>query len=98
MLRLWKYTLFLALLAAGSSHALAGAQIYWPESVPHDQIEEEEGAQLTCGAARDLLLRNGYRSVTVRNCFTFAYAFTVECGGQLRKVYVDPQNGRIWGG
>lgn len=98
MLKLWTYTLLLAWLAAGSGHALANTQIYWPESVPHDQIGEGEGMQLTCGAARDLLLRNGYRSVTVRNCFTFAYAFTVECDGQLRKVYVDPQNGRIWGG
>lgn len=98
MLRLCKYALFLALLAAGGGHVMANAQIYWPESVPHDQIEEGEGAQLTCGEARDLLLRNGYRGVAVRNCFTFAYAFTVECDGQLRKVFVDPQNGRIWGG
>jgi hypothetical protein len=93
---LWTYMTLLALLAAGAAHAETGARIYHPDSGPDDQMEEQGGAQLTCGEARDLLTRHGYQGVTVRSCFTFAYAFTVECKGQLRQVYVDPENGRIW--
>jgi hypothetical protein len=96
MARSWKYIAFMALAAAGSAHALADNRITAQNDEPNDQMEENQN--LSCGAARDLLVRQGYQGVTVRSCFTFAYAFTVECKGKPVRVFVDPQNGRVWQG
>lgn len=87
----------LILLSLAGDYALATTQIHRPETMSDDHAEETD-VQLSCGAARDLLIRQGYDGISVRSCFTFAYTFTAGREGQQRKVFVDPQNGRIWEG
>jgi|GEM_PF-7037198 len=96
MARFWKYVTLVAWAVVASSYASANPGITQPDAGPSDQMEGD--TPLSCGAARDLLTREGYRDVTVRSCFTFAYAFTVECNGKAVRVFVDPQNGRVWEG
>lgn len=96
MARPWKSIALGALMLAGSTCALANPSITQPDVGPSDGMDVDK--QLSCGAARDLLTRQGYQGVTVRSCFTFAYTFTVECNGNPVRVFVDPQNGRVWRG
>lgn len=96
MRRFWKCLALAAWAAFGSGYALASPQMIQPNAELRDDIEGNH--KLSCGAARDLLVRQGYQGVMVRSCFTFAYAFTVECKGKSVRVYVDPQNGRVWQG
>jgi hypothetical protein len=96
MARFWKCVAFIVMLAAGDAYALASTRIIQPNAEPGDLMEGDQ--KLSCGAARDLLTRQGYQGVAVRSCFTFAYAFTVECNGKSVRVFVDPQNGRVWEG
>jgi hypothetical protein len=91
MVKFWKSMTFAAMFLASSGYALANTPITWPGA------ELTEGQKsLTCGEARDLLTNLGYQDVTVRSCFTFAYFFSVDRDGQLVRVYVDPENGRVW--
>jgi hypothetical protein len=96
MARFWTYIVFVAWAAIGGSFASAHTQVISPESEFGDGLDE--GQKLTCGAARDLLTREGYQGIAVRSCFTFAYAFTVERNGKSVRVFVDPENGRAWEG
>lgn len=89
MTSFWKAIAFAALIALGGGPAYAMTLI-------SDQNDTDANMQLTCGGARDLLVNHGYRNVTVRSCFTFAYAFTVDLDGRPVRVFVDPQNGRAW--
>ncbi|WP_162918755.1 hypothetical protein [Taklimakanibacter deserti] len=96
MARFSKCIALAAWAVIGCSYASANPGITQPDAGQSDQMEGDK--PLSCGAARDLLTREGYRGVTVRSCFTFAYAFTVECNGRTVRVFVDPQNGRVWEG
>lgn len=82
----------LSILTVAIMFVLTGAQA---QEVSDDAAEN---LQLSCGAARNLLVREGYRDIIVRSCFTNDYAFTANRDGKARKVYVDPQNGRVWEG
>ena len=91
MMKFWRQLAVAAVFMIGSGAALASTQVTSPEA------EWLEGSKsLTCGEARDLLTNLGYQDVTVRSCFTDAYFFSIDRGGQLVRVYVDPQNGRVW--
>lgn len=91
MVKFWKHMTFAAVLLASSGYALANTQVTLPDA------ELNEGkTSLTCGEARDLLTGLGYQDVTVRSCFTSAYFFSIDRDGQLVRVYVDPENGRVW--
>ncbi len=97
MARFWKYIIALvALVLAGATYASASPGMTQPDAGPSDGMEV--GRQLSCGAARDLLTRQSYQGVTVRSCFTSAYTFTIECNGNPVRIFVDPQNGRVWQG
>lgn len=67
-------------------------------TAPAQEEDATENLQLSCGAARSLLVREGYQDIIVRNCFTYDYVFTANRDGKPRKVFVDPQNGRVWEG
>jgi hypothetical protein len=96
MARFWTLIAITAWATIGGSFASAHTQVISPDTEISDGLDE--GQKLTCGAARDLLTREGYQAVTVRSCFTFAYAFTVERNGKSVRVFVDPENGRVWEG
>lgn len=86
-------TFSLALLCA--DQALASSFAYRAEA---DENAERVTSRIACGTARDLLTRSGYRDIEIRSCFTVDYSFIASRDGRLLKVYVDPQNGRIWEG
>lgn len=91
MMKFWRQLAVAAVFMIGSGAALASTQVTSPEA------EWLEGSKnLTCGEARDLLTNLGYQDVTVRSCFTFAYYFSIDRDGQFVRVYVDPENGRVW--
>lgn len=96
MARVWRSIALAALAMIGSSFASAHTQSASPGSELGDGLDG--GQKLTCGAALNLLTRQGYQDVTVRSCFTSAYAFTVERNGKPVRVFVDPENGRVWEG
>lgn len=92
-----KRTLFalLALQPVTGESALASSRTI-PSELAADGHERD--LQLSCGAARDLLARRGYDAISVRNCFALDYVFTADRDGVARRIFVDPQNGRIWEG
>ena len=77
---------------------LSLSNTFAPATAQELRGEASENLQLSCGAARSLLVREGYQDIIVRNCFTGDYRFTANRDGKPRRVFVDPQNGRMWEG
>jgi hypothetical protein len=55
-------------------------------------------ARLSCGEARRIVRRSGYRDVVARNCSGRTYSFEVRRGGRYGVVFVNSRTGQIWRG
>jgi hypothetical protein len=54
--------------------------------------------RLSCGEARRLVRRSGYRNVAARDCSGRTYTFNATRNGRVVVIYVNSRNGRVWRG
>lgn len=54
--------------------------------------------RLSCGEARRLVRRNGFRNVSARDCSGGTYSFNATRRGVRVRVYVDARSGAVWRG
>lgn len=61
-------------------------------------LPRERYGRLSCGEARRIVRRSGFRNVATRECRGRTYTFLATRNGRDVRVFVNSRTGRIWRG
>ena len=81
---------------SGAAMADWNTSYYIPvQKVPSDHPAMVHRAGMSCGAAREMIQSDGYRSVVARDCRGAVYRFDATRHGHRVVLRFNPRNGRL---